>query len=96
MRALNPSCCEVANDVVFWPFFLIGIFAFFLGICMFVAAAANVGLTNYPHDLDEHYGQLKIIDFIAIGVLALLGLFLLFYLIFRPTPFFNHRYASGA
>ena len=62
---------------------------------MFVAAASNIGLTSYPHDLDEHYGQLKIIDFITIGVLALLGIFLLFYLLFRPTPGFNHRYSQS-
>lgn len=62
---------------------------------MFVASASNIGLTNYPHDLDEHYGQLKLIDFITLGFLVLLGLFLFFYLFFRSVPAFNHRYASG-
>lgn len=95
MRALNPVCCVVANDIVFWPFFLIAIFTFFLGICHLVAAAANIGLTTYPKDLDEHYQQLAINDYIVLAALVILGLILLFYLLFRPAPVFQNRYSGG-
>jgi hypothetical protein len=95
LRSLNPQCCPVANDIVFWPFFILAIFGIFLGLSQLIAAGSNIGLTNYPIDLDDHYKGLGINDYLALGILLCLGIFLFFYLFFRPAPNQATKWTSG-
>ena len=52
-RSLNPVCCPVSNDIVIWPFYILAILTFFLGITMLVSAAANIGLANFSNEFDS-------------------------------------------
>lgn len=62
---------------------------------MFLAGAASIGLGNILCDEDPIYKQLKIADFIVIGVLVLLALGIGLWLIFRPNPSFKNKYSES-
>lgn len=69
-----------------WPYYILTILALFLGLSALIAAGANIALANGPRYEDETYKSFLMIDIIIVSLLAILGLILLFYLLFRPTP----------
>lgn len=95
LRSLNPSCCFVSSDIVIWPYFILGILVVFLSLSMLVAAASNIAIANSNKYDEEVYNSLQIIDYITIACIAILGIILIFYLIFRPSPQFSNRYSNG-
>jgi hypothetical protein len=95
LRSLNPVCCKVSNDVVVWPYYILGIFVVFLALSLLVAGASNISIANAEKYDEEIYRSYKVIDFLILGVVAILGLILIFYLVFRSSPSFKHKYSGG-
>lgn len=60
-----------------------------------IAAASNIGLSSFSNEFDTQYKSLSLIDYMILGILFILGLLLFFYLFFRSTPNFDHRYGGN-
>lgn len=95
IRTLNAACCQVSNDLIIWPFYILGIWGVFLLASMIVAAIANFTLTTQDPAYDDFFTRMNVMDFATIGLIVLLGIALGLYLIFRPTPLTKNRNFAG-
>lgn len=95
LATLNPACCQVSNDLIIWPVYILAIWGLFLLISMFIAAIANFALTNQDPAYDEAFKSTNMIDIMTIVIILLLGIAFGLYLILRPVHLPKNSSFSG-